>query len=61
MISNSKQISRGVRGLLALTLLSASMLLVGCGSSEPKEVPAEEKEEMRQQLQEMSNREQSGK
>lgn len=61
MISISKRISRGARGVFALLLLSSSMLLVGCGPAEQKEVPQEEKEEMRQQLQEMSNREQSGK
>ncbi|WP_158545500.1 hypothetical protein [Bremerella cremea] len=50
------------RGVLSLALLLSAMILTGCGkSAAEKEVPKEEKEEMRQELRDMSNREQSGK
>ncbi|WP_158265658.1 hypothetical protein [Blastopirellula marina] len=49
-------------GILSLTLVISTMLLTGCGKpAVQKELPPAEKEEQRQQLREMSNREQSGK
>lgn len=62
LISKMHRMSFRFRGALSLALLLSAMVLTGCGkSAAEKEIPKEEKEEMREQLRDMSNREQSGK
>lgn len=62
LIPKMQRMSLRFRGVLSLALLLSAMILTGCGkSAAEKEVPKEEKEEMRQELRDMSNREQSGK